>query len=435
MKESIVLDAGTASRAGRGAFDRLARGALLGLVAKLRHGRLVIIDSLGRHAFGAPTAEFPVDIVLRVHDLAFWGQVALRGTLGVGESYVAGQWSSSDVVGLVRLFIHDPELSDRLDGRLARLVQPLYRATHALRRNTQSGSRRNIGAHYDLGNDFYALFLDPTLSYSAALFEQPTASLEEASLAKLERVCRKLDLLPTDHLLEIGSGWGALALHAASRFGCRVTTTTLSREQHALALRRVADAGLSDRVTVLLCDYRELSGRFDKAVSIEMIEAVGHEYYDVFFRRLSDVLKPSGVALLQSITIADQRYEATKDAVDFIKRYVFPGSCIPSVTALLASATRASDLSLLHLEDITPHYARTLELWRQRFLAAREDVLALGHSERFLRLWEFYLAYCEAGFRERYIGDVQLVLAKPGYRGTPPVPATPTDPTPPRPGA
>ncbi len=425
MKGSIVLETSTFGSSPFHAATRAARRLVLRLTAKLRCGRLVVIDPLGRHEFGAVSSAFPQEVVLRVHDLSFYAQVALRGSLGAGESYVAGHWSATDLVTLVRMFLHDTDVAEQMDGRLAKLVQPLYRAAHSLRRNTKQGSRRNIGAHYDLGNDFYALFLDPTLSYSAAIFERPDTTLEEASIAKLERVCLKLDLKPNDHLLEIGTGWGALALHAASRFGCRVTTTTVSREQHALASRRVQDAGLGDRVQVLFSDYRDLQGRFDKIVSIEMIEAVGHEYYDLFFRRLSELLTPEGTALLQSITITDQRYETAKDAVDFIKCYVFPGSCIPSLTALLSHATRSSQLTLTHMEDITPHYARTLQLWRKRFLEAQGEVLALGHDQRFVRLWDFDLAYCEAGFRERYIGDVQLMLSNPRYRGAPPCPPRP----------
>ena len=254
------------------------------------------------------------------------------------------------------------------------------------------------------------------MMYSSAVFEQPGMTLEQASIAKLDRICRKLALHAGDHVVEIGTGWGGFALHAARHYGCRVTTTTISRAQYELAVARVAAAGLSDKITVLLKDYRELEGKFDKLVSIEMIEAVGHQYYEEYFRTCARLLEPDGMALIQAITIADQRYEAARRSVDFIQRYIFPGSCIPSVTALLASITRASDLRLFHLEDIGPHYARTLAAWRHAFMRNLDQVRALGYPEEFIRMWEFYLCYCEGGFEERVLGDAQLLLVKPGNR-------------------
>jgi cyclopropane-fatty-acyl-phospholipid synthase len=285
---------------------------------------------------------------------------------------------------------------------------------HALRRNTRRGARRNIEAHYDLGNDFYALFLDETMSYSCAIFERPDATLREASEAKIDRALRRLGLRPGMRLLEIGSGWGALAIRAARDFGCRVTTTTLSRQQHALATERVRAAGLGDRVEVLLEDYRDLRGTYDRLVSIEMIEAVGWEYYERFFRACADRLAPDGLALVQSITIRDREFERAKREVDFIKKHVFPGGCIPSVAALVDAAGRGGDLGLVGFEEIGLHYATTLRHWRERFLGRRAEARALGHDERFLRLWEYYLAYCEGGFLERAIGNAQLLFAKPG---------------------
>ncbi|HNO60900.1 MAG TPA: cyclopropane-fatty-acyl-phospholipid synthase family protein, partial [Plasticicumulans sp.] len=276
--------------------------------------------------------------------------------------------------------------------------------------------RANIAAHYDLGNAFYQTFLDETLMYSCALFEHPGMSLAEASQAKNERICRKLGLRAGDHVLEIGTGWGGFALHAAGRHGCRVTTTTISREQYELARERVAAAGLGNRVTVLFEDYRELAGRYDKLVSIEMIEAVGHRWFDTYFRTCSRLLAPDGQMLLQAITIRDQEYARTKRSVDFIQRHVFPGGCLPSVQALADTVARVTDLRALHLEDIGPHYATTLRHWRERFLANLDRVRALGFDDTFLRLWEYYLAYCEGGFAERYLGTVQLLLAKPECR-------------------
>jgi cyclopropane-fatty-acyl-phospholipid synthase len=286
-------------------------------------------------------------------------------------------------------------------------------------RNTLAGSQANIAAHYDLGNDFYALFLDETMTYSCGIFEQEDSTLEEASLAKYDRICRKLALKPEDEVLEIGTGWGGFAIYAAGRYGCRVTTTTISRAQFDLARPRIAEAGLEDRVTLLLKDYRHLTGSYDKLVSIEMIEAVGFEYFDTFFSVCSERLKDDGLMCLQAITIADQVFDRYRRSHDFIRSHVFPGSCLISLGALSASLARATDLRLIHLEDLTPHYARTLKLWRERFFANLDQVRALGYPETFIRLWEFYLCYCEGGFAERYIGDVQMVLAKPGNRRAP----------------
>jgi cyclopropane-fatty-acyl-phospholipid synthase len=287
---------------------------------------------------------------------------------------------------------------------------------YARARNSRRGARRNISAHYDLGNDFFALMLDPTMTYSCGVFERDDASLEEASLAKIDRLCRKLGLHAGDRLLEIGAGWGALAVHAASRYGCHVTTATISEKQHELVVRRVADAGVSDRVTVLLADYRDLTGRFSKLVSVEMIEAVGAEYFDAFFQACASRLEPGGLMAIQAITVADQRFDDARRAVDFIKHYVFPGSCIPWVGALLGAAAGVSDLRLVDLEDFTPHYARTLAAWRDN-LERNRAAVDLITDERFRRLWRLYLAYCEGGFLERHTGLVQMVFSRPAWRG------------------
>jgi len=344
---------------------------------------------------------------------------AFGGSIGAGEAYMQGYWTTNDLTDLVRLLVLNREVLDGMETGLARLTVPAQKVLHWLNRNTQEGSRRNIAAHYDLGNDFFKLFLDETMMYSSAIFERPNMSLHEAQVARLAHICRKLDLKPTDHLLEIGTGWGGLALHAAKHFGCRITTTTISREQHALAVERIQATGLSDRITVLLSDYRDLTGQYDKLVSIEMIEAVGHQFFDTYFSKCGALLKPDGMMLLQAITIADQRYEQAKRSVDFIQRYIFPGSCIPSVAAMTDSIARASDLRLFHLEDIGPHYATTLRKWRENFFANIAAVRALGYPESFIRMWEFYLCYCEGGFTERVIGDVHMLLVKPENRRAP----------------
>jgi cyclopropane-fatty-acyl-phospholipid synthase len=334
-----------------------------------------------------------------------------------------GYWDADDLTSVIRVLLANRAVLDSLETGVARIAAPVQKALHWLNRNTRSGSRRNIAAHYDLGNEFFALWLDPTLMYSSAVFERADMSLEEASTAKLERICRKLALGAADNVLEIGTGWGGFALHAARNHGCRITTVTISREQYELARERVAAAGLSDRVTVLLLDYRdldaELHGRFDKLVSIEMIEAVGHEFLGAFFAKCSEMLAPHGAMLLQAITIADQRYEQARRSVDFIQRYIFPGSCLTSVTSMSAALTRHTDLRVFDLEDIGPHYATTLARWRDAFIAKRAQIRALGYGEEFLRMWEYYFCYCEAGFIERAIGDVQLLLVKPECRRAP----------------
>jgi cyclopropane-fatty-acyl-phospholipid synthase len=394
----------------------LAKTLLLSQLRKIRHGRLRLIDSALDETFGAVTETAPFDVTLRVRDARFYSEVAFAGTVGAGDAYMHGLWHCDDLTALVRLMVVNRHLMNDVDSGWSRLSSPLLKAAHWLNRNHQAGSRRNIAAHYDLGNRFFELFLDDTLTYSCGIFRSRESTLREASIAKFDAACSKLALAPGQHLLEIGTGWGGLAMHAARHYGCRVTTTTISREQYELARERVLRAGLEDRVTLLLEDYRELRGEYDALVSIEMIEAVGHQYLDTYFRSCSNLLKPTGAMLLQAITIRDQYYEQARRSVDFIKRFIFPGSCIPSVRAMMSSLARATDMTLAHLEDIGPHYARTLKLWRERFLARQADVRRLGYPESFVRMWEYYLCYCEGGFEERQLGDVQMLLTKPRSR-------------------
>jgi cyclopropane-fatty-acyl-phospholipid synthase len=400
-------------------IDVVARRLLCSRLERLRLGRLTLRDAGTTSHFGHAAAGTDLAATVHVHDAAFYGAVAFGGSVGAAESYARGEWSADNLTNVVRVLIRNREVLDDLETGFARLASPVRRVLHSSSRNTRAGSRRNIEAHYDLGNDLFALFRDPSLTYSCALFERAHMSLEDAQVAKIDRICRKLALVPTDHLLEIGTGWGALALHAAREYGCRVTTATISPSQYAVARDRVRDAGLEDRVQVQLSDYRDLTGVYDKLVSVEMLEAVGHHFYDAFFRKASDLLRPDGSMLLQTITIADQQYEAAKRSVDFIQRYIFPGSTIPSVAAITQSVARASDLRLFHLEDIGPFYARTLREWRERFLAGRARIRALGYSDQFIRMWEFYFCYCEGGFEERALGDAQMLLTKPGTRRNP----------------
>lgn len=398
-----------------GVLDRLLRSQLLARLDALDHGMLVVRDALGEHRFGRSGGDALPTVHLWIDDAAFYRAVAAQGSVGAGESYIAGQWRCDDLVALVRLLVRNRALLDGMEGGLARLGGWALRSWHALRRNTREGSRRNIAAHYDLGNDFFALFLSPDLMYSSAMFASPDDDLDTASYRKLDAVCRKLALAPGDRVIEIGTGWGGFALHAARHYGCHVTTTTISREQHALASARVAAAGLQDRVTLLLQDYRDLRGQYDKLVSIEMIEAIGAQYLETFFGKLGSLVRPGGQALLQAITIEDHRYVQARDSVDYIKRFVFPGSFIPSLSAMYAAKTGASDLQVVHQEDFGLSYAYTLRAWRRRFMTRLADVRAQGFDERFIRLWEFYLAYCEGGFLERSIGVSHLLMARPGH--------------------
>ena len=400
-------------------LDALAKSAVLQRLSTLHTGQLVLIDGARQYRFG-PTPrcghESSPQAAIRIHDQRFYSEVAFGGSIGAAEAYMKNYWSTAQLTELIRLFALNSSALDNVESGLAQLTAPLQRVLHWLNQNTRKGSKKNITAHYDLGNEFFKLFLDDTMMYSSAIFANEHMSLHQAQHHKLDVICRKLDLQPSDHVLEIGTGWGGFALHAAANYHCKVTTTTISGEQYRLAEKRIQQAGLRDRITLLPLDYRDLSGQFDKLVSIEMIEAVGHRYYNEFFSKCASLLKPDGAMLLQAITIADQRYELAKRTVDFIQRYIFPGSCIPSITALLTAATRASDLRLTSLDDIGPHYAKTLKVWRDGFFANVEAVKQLGYSEEFIRMWEYYLCYCEGGFAERVISDVHMTWVKPGNR-------------------
>ncbi len=388
------------------------RKTVLGALGRLEHGAVRVEDAYGSQEFGKTSDVAPTPFVVRVRDSRMWKSLVLGGSMGGSDAFIRGDWSVDDLTGLLRLLLREENVLGRFDATLERPREIVRRLGHWLRRNSRTGSRRNIAAHYDLGNDFFSLFLDPTLTYSAAIFEREDATLEEASAAKYERICRKLALHRDDHVLEIGTGWGGFALHAARTRGCRVTTTTLSAAQRELAIQRIEAAGLADRVTVLQEDYRALRGRYDKLVSIEMIEAVGHAYFDAYFRACSELLAPEGRMALQAILIDEPHFERARRTVDFVKWHIFPGGCLPSLGAITRSVARASDLHIVHLEDLTPHYARTLALWRRRLVANRAAIGALGYPEELLRTFEFYFAYCEAGFLERRSSCAQIVLEK-----------------------
>ncbi|MEM1145134.1 MAG: cyclopropane-fatty-acyl-phospholipid synthase family protein [Pseudomonadota bacterium] len=403
-----------------GSSAQLARRFMLRVLSRIHVGSLTLHDGDDTHHFGCTATEAEklgqpqAEIV--VHNRDAFGKVLMGGTIASGEAYIDGDWSTPDLTQVTRLFSANMASMESMQANQQWYTKLALRFAHALNRNTHEGSRRNISAHYDLGNDFFSLFLDPSMMYSSAVFETPDTGLEQASRDKLDAICQQLELSENDHLVEIGTGWGGMAIHAAQNYGCRVTTTTISKEQYDFAKSRVKQLGLDDQITLLLKDYRALSGEFDKLVSIEMIEAVGHDFYDSYFATCSRLLKPMGKMVLQAITIPDSRYEQARRSVDYIKRYIFPGGCLPSLEVISRNIAKKTDLQMVHLRDITLDYARTLEQWRLRFSDKLEDVRSMGFDERFIRMWEFYLCYCEGGFRERIIGTAQISFAKPGYR-------------------
>lgn len=406
----------------KSSIDYFARQVLLEQLKKIQRGQIIIIDSGRFNTFGQTTKAFPLKTTIRIHHPRFYTRIALGGSIGAGEAYMDGFWSTDDLTTVIRILIQNQSVFEEMENGWARLSAPIHQIYHALRRNTLQGSQANIMAHYDLGNDFYALFLDETMTYSCGIFEQEQSSMAEASMAKYRRICQKLQLTRKDHVLEIGTGWGGFAIFAAKHYGCRVTTTTISPEQYKLASQRIRQEGLTDKITLLCRDYRKLEGCYKKLVSIEMIEAVGHQYLDTFFAACSRLLCEDGMMVLQAITIRDHFYEQHKHSVDFIKRYIFPGGSLPSIAAMTASIAHATDLILFHLEDITPHYVKTLQEWRKGFFSNIGMVRAMKFPENFIRMWEYYFCYCEAGFTERYIGNVQMILTKPLCRLEPVLP-------------
>ena len=412
MSQTIIPAVRSRKAAPAPPLTALAHHLLCNRLSRLAEGELIFVSEFGTDHFGTPCSDLPA-VTLHVDNTSFWGDVAFGGSVGAAESYICGDWRTENLTGLIRLMTRNAKVLEDLEAGLALVTSPLRRVLHWLNRNSLSGSRRNIAAHYDLGNALFERMLDPTMAYSSAIYPSADASLHDAQLHKFDTICRKLDLKPGESLLEIGTGWGGLAIHAAREFGVRVTTTTISREQHDHARDAISRAGLDGRITLLFEDYRNLTGRFDKLVSIEMIEAVGHRYLDTYLATCSARLAPHGLMLLQAITLQDQYYEAARRQVDFIQRYVFPGSFIPSVQAISAALTRSTDLKIFHLEDIGPHYARTLRDWHKNVFRDPAAIRAMGYPEEFLRLWDYYLCYCEGGFLERHIGDVQMLLSKP----------------------
>lgn len=362
-----------------------------------------------------------LSVRLKVVDPAFYRRTLLGGTIGAAESYIDGDWGTDNLTDLIRILIRNMHDISKMERTWARARTFMHRLRHLRRKNSVGGSRKNIQQHYDLGNEFYSLFLDPTMNYSAGIFDPETAAknfpnsqsaMHSASLVKMDRICQKLQLNPSDHVVEIGTGWGGLAIHMAKHYGCQVTTTTISQQQFYFAVAAIAEAGLEDRITVLLKDYRDLEGSFDKLVSVEMIEAVGHEFLDTYFSKCNALLKPNGTMLIQAILIGQQHYRSYRKGVDFIRAYVFPGGCLPSAVTIAQSVGRVTTMRMLDFEDISQHYADTLMQWRNSFMQRLDEVRALGFDEYFIRLWHFYLCYCEAAFAERRCQSVQVMFAQ-----------------------
>ena len=394
-------------------LHQLARALVFNQLKKIKTGQITIIEGSQKFSFGK---KDKLNVTVTVHDPRFFGALAFGGSIGVSEAFMQKFWSVSDLTKLIRIMAINQNTMDQLEGLFNMFLKPILKCLHYLNQNSVKGSEINISKHYDLGNDFFSLFLDSTMMYSSAVFKNPHDSLYQGSIHKLETICQGLELTSQDHIIEIGSGWGGFAIYAAKHYGCKVTTTTISKEQYKYVSQKIKDLKLSHKITVLFSDYRHLKGQYDKLVSIEMLEAVGYQYYETYFKVCASLLKPQGLAVIQTITITDQRYEKAKRSVDFIQRYIFPGSCIPSITALQNSMTQSSDLKIYSIHDIGTHYARTLALWREGLFKNLKDVKALGFNDAFIRMWHFYFSYCEGGFEEKVISDIHLKLVKPGYR-------------------
>lgn len=384
-------------------------------LSQIKDAHIIIKDGKSINKYGKPGN---LSAKINILDTAFYKNIILGGTIGASESFIRGEWSSPNLTNVIRVLARNTEAQDKLENLFTLLSQPFLKVMHKLNENSVRGSKKNISRHYDLSNDFFSLFLDKNMMYSSAIYKSSKTSLEDASTNKLDVICKKLNLKKTDHVIEIGTGWGGFAIYAAKNYGCKVTTTTISIEQYKFTKQKIKEAGLGKKIKVLLKDYRLLKGQYDKLVSIEMIEAVGYQFYDEYFKIIGQLLKNDGEALIQAITIKDQRYSKAIQSVDFIQKYIFPGSCIPSITAIQNSLTSSTDLVINDIRDIGHHYARTLSDWRKRFLKNKQEIRKLGFDDKFLRMWLFYFAYCEGGFEEKVISDIHLHITKPGYRNS-----------------
>lgn len=397
-----------------GFMSAFLKKQVLKQLEQLAAANLTIKQDDETYFFGDTAADLSATITL--HNDHFYSDVAFQGSVGAAESYMAGDWDCDNLTHLIQVFVRNRDLLDSMEGGSAKFKNAMLKIGHFLNKNTVNGSRKNIAGHYDLGNDLFEQFLDSRMMYSSAIYQHADEDLETASERKLRTICEKLQLTPSDQVLEIGTGWGGFAIYAAQHYGCHITTTTISEEQHKYAEEKIAALGLSDQITLLKKDYRLLEGSYDKLVSIEMIEAVGHHYLKTYLKQCNDLLKADGLALIQAITIEDHRYEQALNSVDFIKKYIFPGSFIPSVGAIMTANATATEMKLVNLEDFGESYAYTLRDWHAKFNAHIKQIEACGYDEVFQRMWRFYLSYCEGGFLERAISDVHLLFAKPANR-------------------
>ena len=391
--------------------DRIA-SATHRQLRSIDHGLIHFDDGFENHSYGS-LAFGGLEANLHVADQRFFQKLLSGGSMGFAESYLSGWWSSDDLTALLRILYRNLDKFESVDSGISRIALAAARLMHRWARNTISGSRRNIAAHYDLSDKFFELFLDRSMMYSSAYYQHASMSLEQAAIAKLDQLCRKLNLTAGDRVMEIGSGWGGFAVHAAKKFDVNIDTTTISQNQFQTASERIQAANLGDRVRLLNSDYRELEGQYDKVVSVEMVEAVGEQFLDVYFRKCGELLRPGGRLVLQAIVMPERRYDTYRKSVDFIQKYIFPGGFLPSIAAICESVGRTSTLTLQEIEDLSPHYARTLFDWRHRFLNRLGDVHALGFDDRFVRMWDYYLCYCEAAFHEQAVKVVQVVWDKP----------------------
>jgi len=415
MKLNIIPASQIQLRQSPRILDHFAKRIVLSKLNHIKKGFLTIIDDSQIYEYGTMDSH-KLNTVITVRSPSFYSAVAFNGSIGAGESYFLGDWDCDNLTNLVRLLLVNRNVIDTMDSGFSRLQTMIHQVFHWFNRNTLKGSRRNIAAHYDIGNDFFDLMLDSRMMYSSAIYRNEHNTLEKAAVYKLDHICQKLQLTKSDHLLEIGTGWGGMAIHAAKYYGCHVTTTTISEEQYKYVQNKIKEENLDDKITLLFLDYRKLTGQYDKLVSIEMIEAVGLNNLALYFKKCSSLLKHQGLMCLQAITIADQRYEQAKKNVDFIQKYIFPGGGLPSISAMSNAISSETDMQIYNLEDIGLHYAQTLRDWRERFFHNETLIKKLGYNDTFIRLWEFYLCYCEAGFMERSISTVQLTLTKPECR-------------------
>jgi cyclopropane-fatty-acyl-phospholipid synthase len=394
-------------------FNKLGRNLLFKQLDNIEYGTIRLIEKHQTYTFGNDK-DLIGTIIIEHQD--FYSNVVIAGSIGASDSFIEGMWKSPNLTKIIRIMALNQNITNNIEIFYNFLIRPTYNFFHFLKRNNKKNSQINISKHYDLNNNFFSQFLDPSMMYSSAIYNKKKDKLNIASQNKLKTICQKLKIKKTDHIMEIGTGWGGFAIYAAKNYGCKITTTTISRQQYIYAKNKIKQLKLQNKIRVLFKDYRDLNGNFDKVVSIEMIEAVGHRYYDQYFGKISALLKDDGLALIQAITIRDQKYYAALKSVDFIQKYIFPGSCIPSITILQTSITNSSNMVVKDIEDIGSHYVQTLIDWRRNFNKNLKNIKNLGFDERFIRMWLYYFAYCEGGFKEKVINDHHILLSKPMNR-------------------